>query len=403
MRMPRARLTIRALMIVVAGIAALCCGAVDYINRHRSKSVEFPQARAVYTGKEPDPKSLMFSADGSVLAAAGAQGSIQLWNTKTTWPIAETPDPGREFYQLAISPDGRWLSAADAGAGQPNARRSALRLFRLNHGLLPLADAGSIQFQLDVTDQRIYAGRALAFSPDGDSLATGGLKSVEIRERSTLRIAKSLRGDFMVPVVIVYSRDGHSLALGDINGAVALFDIRAGAQKRVRAGIDGSVGNVDPGTYGHAGATRALIFCRGDTRLISLGIDNEIKVWDTGTGQMCAKMTNGDPSGWSNRSSVFAITTGEKSIVTASRSMELRLWDLDTGQLLNTGAIPPIPPNRYLEKLAISNDGSMLAAAITAPNRDSIIILWNVADLFRRPPPKASAPETLPKSDESLP
>ena len=94
----RARLTIRALMIVVAGIGALCCGAVDYINRHRSKSVEFPQARGDPTPEMSlDPKSLMFSADGSVLAAAGAQGSIQLWNTKTTWPIAETPNPGREF------------------------------------------------------------------------------------------------------------------------------------------------------------------------------------------------------------------------------------------------------------------------------------------------------------------
>jgi WD40 repeat protein len=394
MRLPRAILSIRTLMIGVAVFAVLFSAAVDYVVRHRTFDLAIPGSRAVYRGTETETKSLTFSGDGSVLAAAGARGSIQLWHTNTTWPLADSRASGRVFFGMAISPDGQWMSVADAGEEQPNVRQSVLRLFRLNHGLLPLADAGSIQVRSDVDDSRLYSGRALAFSPDGQWLASGGLNTIEIRDRSTLRLANTLRGAFAIPALLVYSKDGQSLAVGSSDGAVALLDARDGAQKFVRGAISGSARNVNPGISGHGGVVTSLVFCRSETRLISLGTDNEIKVWDAGTGALLTQMRNGDRSGWGDRSSVIAVTPGENHLISASMTLDLRLWDLDTGELVNSGVIPPLPPDYYFSKLAISPDGSMLAAAIIAPNQDSRIILWDIQTIFRISPPPSSSSRT---------
>jgi hypothetical protein len=107
MRKLRVRITVRFLMLLVAIVAILASAAVTYVRTHRTHDISIAAARAVYTAIEPEVKSLMFSDDARILAAAGAQGSIQLWHTNTTWPVASRPVSRRVFRKMAISPDAR--------------------------------------------------------------------------------------------------------------------------------------------------------------------------------------------------------------------------------------------------------------------------------------------------------
>ena len=66
-------------------------------RRHHGRE----RPRLSFTPPEPEVRSLIFSDDGSFLAAAGEQGSIQLWHTSTTWTMANVPNPNR-----AVSADG---------------------------------------------------------------------------------------------------------------------------------------------------------------------------------------------------------------------------------------------------------------------------------------------------------
>ncbi len=91
MRPPPIRISVRLLMAVVAFLALVFLAAHEYDRSHRSHAIAVPGARAVYTPTEQDVKSLMFSEDGNVLAAARAHGSIQTWRTLTTWAISSTP------------------------------------------------------------------------------------------------------------------------------------------------------------------------------------------------------------------------------------------------------------------------------------------------------------------------
>lgn len=91
---PRFRVTIRRLMVAVAIVAIAGGTTVAYVRSGRRHDLSITAARAVYTANEPDVSSLIFSDDGTILAAAGSRGSIQLWHTSTTWAMASTTSSG---------------------------------------------------------------------------------------------------------------------------------------------------------------------------------------------------------------------------------------------------------------------------------------------------------------------
>jgi WD40 repeat protein len=95
----------------------------------------------------------VFSPDGRLLAAGGAQPGVRLWDTRT-WE-ARQPLSVPSVFALAFSPDGEWL-AVSAGTG-------LVQLLDVKTGAELGALRGSEQ----------GGARALAFSPDGQRLAVG--------------------------------------------------------------------------------------------------------------------------------------------------------------------------------------------------------------------------------------
>jgi WD40 repeat protein len=107
-------------------------------------------------------RSLACAADGSLLAARGADGSLQLWDLPHRRLLAthRDPDDAREFPAggLAVSPDGRFVAASGGG----DRRADLVRVWEAASGreVRRLRHTGG-------------AATALAFSPDGRSLAAG--------------------------------------------------------------------------------------------------------------------------------------------------------------------------------------------------------------------------------------
>jgi WD40 repeat protein len=390
MRLPRVRFTIPLLMLGVAVIAAIVAEGVRHLKPGRARYLTIPGARAVLDGAEEKIQSLTFSADGETLAAVGRLGGVQLWDTATTWTQASLQAPGRFAYSLTISPDGRSIAIADSTGEEPKTRPSALRLLRVDYGPFRLPNLGSIAIQAEASDPRNYGGRALAFSPDDRLIASGGVQTVEIRERPTLGLRKTVGGAFFCPSRLAFSPDGKRLAVGDTAGCVALLDLEEGTTQFVRPQVTSPSTAESPGEYGHFRGITTLAFSRGGGRLISLGGDNQVKVWDTTTGGLVSQVKIGHPSGWADRRSVLAIVAAGKRMVAASKTGDVGLWDLDTGRAVKMGRLPLGPlvqPNYWLTELAISPDGKMLAGAITPDSRGgtgqkSLIVLWEIDKLF---------------------
>jgi hypothetical protein len=111
-----------------------------------------------------------FSADGTILATGGNDGSLAIWDTES-WE-AERLDVGWEtgISELKVSPDGRFLAIS---AWSNNHKQADVQLLDTADESIDLFEAA---FEDDVT---------IAFSPDGSMLAAAGSGQTKVWDLAT--------------------------------------------------------------------------------------------------------------------------------------------------------------------------------------------------------------------------
>ncbi len=201
----------------------------------------------------------MLTPDGALLATAGYDQQIKLWNTATGAELHTLLGHNDAIYDLAIRPDGRVLASVSGD-------RTA-KLWDLATGA-----------RLDTLSQSLKELYAVAFSPDGRRLVTGGvdnrIRAYDItpaarenenslaisrfaHEGPILKLAYSPDGRLLVstsedktiklwdaaslelrgvlepqpdwPAAIAISPDGATLHVGRLNGTLAAYPLGAGA------------------------------------------------------------------------------------------------------------------------------------------------------------------------------
>jgi WD40 repeat protein len=182
-----------------------------------------------------------FSPDGQTVYAGEWAGQVRAWDARTG---KERPafDMERRFtFSLVVSPDGRRLAAADHPQVAVGSRREItvweLPQGRQAHRLLPPTAAGQVW--------------ALAFSPDGTQLAavggdqhrlgaqTGGFLAVWDAHTGEQQFARTgLAADLRA---VAFSPDGRMLVTGGDDGAVRLWETATGQERRRFAGHESAV------------------------------------------------------------------------------------------------------------------------------------------------------------------
>jgi len=161
-----------------------------------------------------DINGIAFSRDGRLLATAGNDGSVVVWDLTRRVPIGHPLRPGGySVIAVAFSPDGRTLaSGVDRDSG-------AVVLTRVSDGTLLYELGGP-------------GTSALAFSRDGRTLAAatldGRVRLWDPRTGAARGPAWAAAGG---PVMSVsFSLDGSVLAISGSDGTAALWDIGSGKQ-----------------------------------------------------------------------------------------------------------------------------------------------------------------------------
>jgi hypothetical protein len=220
-------------------------------------------------------RSLAFSPDGRRLAAAGI-GSL-LW----VWDIARgtgAPSTGGAAIAVAFAPDSttlRWIDDAgtrwtSAVAGGEKAERGTstrgtiAAVFSGDASRVALGD-GDGTVRVDGTTLQVHTSDpigALAFSPDGHTLAAAANRTVQLWDTTAWSLACRVDAPDAVRAV-AFAPDGRTLAV--VGDAVRLYDAAAGD---LRAVLSGPAGN-------------ALAFSPDGAALAVGGMDGTVRLFDT--------------------------------------------------------------------------------------------------------------------------
>jgi WD40 repeat protein len=377
-----------------------------------------PQYAEMGFGNRSPVRAAVYTPDGRTLATASADGAVRLWDPATGRELRTLQGSKTGVLSLAVSPDGKTLAAGDAerqvwlwdlatgekvdvlGGRQELSRNivnASLTLLLQNQPLsataccsyfltIPNGPVGAVAFSPDGRTLAAASGYwtirignpvyrflplppiagqvtlwdlrtrkpvatlggyragilSLAFSPDGRTLATGDseakvkLWDVARRREQVLWSEPTAQAVFAV----AFSPDGQTLAAGSLDKTVRLWDVRTGQERRH--------------WEGHRAPIFALAFAPDGQTLATAGLDQTVKLWEVGTGQERFSL-----KGHVAAVSTLAFAPGGRHLATGSWDGPVKLWDATRRQAGD--ALPGWKGGAY--SLAFAPDGKTLAFA----------------------------------------
>lgn len=174
---------------------------------------------AILRGHHDAVRSVAFSPDGTKLVSSGQDREILLWNATTGERIRSLGRPGTNPVQLvAFSPLGN-----DVAVGEISGSPQAI--------ILVDPQTGDIRSRLAGHDSGVSA---LAFSPDGQTLATaGGDRTIKIWSTSDGQERGTLSEEVGCVRSLSFSPDGDWLAFAGNDLTIRVWHVTHGQQTRL--------------------------------------------------------------------------------------------------------------------------------------------------------------------------
>jgi WD40 repeat protein len=160
---------------------------------------------------------------------------------------------------------------------------------------------------------------ALAFSPDGGRIVSGGDDRVlKVWDSRSGREQLELRGHEGGVACAAFSPDGARIASGSWGGGLKLWDARSGKELFSRRG--------------HAETIRSLAFSPDGKLLVTGSEDDTLKVWDLEIGEDVMTLEQGDDYDVT----AVGFSPDGLRIVTGDGENRVRVWDARVGEKLMT-------------------------------------------------------------------
>ncbi|KIJ58367.1 hypothetical protein HYDPIDRAFT_119610 [Hydnomerulius pinastri MD-312] len=196
-----------------------------------------------------------FSPDAKLLASAGHNGELFLWDSETGEKLRSMVghDSTSPVWAVAFSPDGRKLASCSED--------TTLRVWDVDTAEMI---AGPFE----------TASRCLSFSPDGRTIACGSSNSLVVLDADTVSmILGPLKRHSSSIRCVAYSPDGSTICTGSDDHTICLWDAKNGDLL------------LDP-LRGHKQSVLSVAFSPDGRHILSGSWDNTLKLWNSASGEM---------------------------------------------------------------------------------------------------------------------
>ncbi|MBD1217542.1 MAG: TIR domain-containing protein [Aphanizomenon flos-aquae Clear-A1] len=200
-----------------------------------------------------------------------------------------------------------------------------------------------------------HDGRVLSisFSPDGKTLASGGLDySIRLWNVETGKKISTIPLDGGTIKSLSFSPNGKTLAFGGNDQTIKLWDVKIGKEIKTFNGR-------------HLDTVNGLSFSPDGKILASGSDDQTIKLWDVETGKEISTF-KGHTGGIMD----VSFSPDGKILASGSDDQTIKLWDVNTGKETRT----PLKHTEPVFTVAFSRDGKTLASG----GKDKKITLWDL-------------------------
>jgi WD40 repeat protein len=316
--------TIRAVRRI---IFLLCCGLAASTGSAAEKAVSAQRL----AGHAMPVEALTFSPDGRLAASGSRDRTIRLWDVQSAKAVGRFEGHSSDVKAVAFSADGKFVVS---GSGDRNVARldpkadndCSVRLWEVRTGKeLRRLDGHSVEVC------------AVAFSPDGSRIASGGAdRTCIIWDAATGReVARVQRRAGRVETVAV-SPDGRAVLTGTDEGEVTLWNADSAARSKTYGEKLGKVTCVAFSPDGHyiASGHDDVLVQRSSGPEGTKFRDCSVRIWDVASGAELRKFA------WDDFGPKREAFSRGSERVAASLTDEVRVWTVPEGKQVATFQLP---------------------------------------------------------------
>jgi eukaryotic-like serine/threonine-protein kinase len=301
------------------------------------------EVRTIATGAER-VDGVVFSPDGRLIASAGSDWKVMIWETATGRQVRSLAGHNGPVLCVAFSPDGRRLASGSADYN--------IRIWDLEGGKEARTLEGHQGWVL-----------TLAFSPDGQLLASGGRdRLVKLWPLAAQNTSMDLKGHTGQVGGVAFNSDGSVLVSADWDGTLKTWEVSSGKELHSLQAHEASILGVSFSPDGHRIATACadsslgiwavagarserlsplaslkghekscygVTFASDGRLLASAGADGTARLWDSGEGAEALSLI-----GHTKPVRSLAFSAHGQRLASAGGDHTVRIWELATGREL---------------------------------------------------------------------
>ncbi|MCC5642364.1 serine/threonine protein kinase [Nostoc sp. CHAB 5824] len=242
-------------------------------------------------------KSVAFSPDGEILASGSWDKTIKLWDINTGTEICTITGHQLQVNSVAFSPQGQLLASASYDR--------TIRLWQIPALGRGRGVGSREQGDMNSAELKDHSQGAEDISPFPLPPAPMPL----VQNRPCYSLLATLSGHAWAVLTVAFSPDGQILATGSDDNTIKLWEV--------------NTGQLICTLVGHSWSVVAVAFTADGETLLSASCDKTVKLWRVSTAEEIVTL-----SGHVDSVSAVAVSKVTQLIASGSRDKTIKLWQL---------------------------------------------------------------------------